>query len=449
MQIDLEQLLRAANLAGALSGTNGREKKLSLSTLTPLFGCAPLFGRDLTNPLLSLTIGDDNFLDWLGWRANNECNQFAQLITYVAAAGTSNDDPTSGVAGACAPANGVEYGACKVLLPDKGRIKRRGPVRDITEVARRGPREQPVVMKDGTVIEDELVWTLTLAGMALRQDLKRLLITGNAANDNEFHGLERLVNTGYTDVTTGHRCTAMDSIVLDWGNRTMAETVSDANFISWLIAVVRRIRQRVAWAGLGGIAVGEQIIMLPSYLRDELLNAFTCWSVCPGGQYNEMNMNTLEARAKRDSLNGGLFGDGQIFVDGAPIPVIAYDWQAIGQSGDKFTGDVYVLTRSIGNTPVLWGQHIDMNTAAAAFEAESGQGVYQPTDNGRFLTYWDRENECVTATVVMRPNIYLGAPWAQARITDVAAKPLLGPLSPDPASAYYAEEYLAPAGSSV
>lgn len=449
MQIDLEQLLRAAQLSGALSGNlpsvRGKEASLTLSTMASLYGCCGLFEATDNAPLLSLTIEDEPFLTWLGWQPNNECRQFVKLLTYVGPAGTAVGSATSGVAAACDDANGVEFGTCEILLPDKGRIKRASPVRDLTENNRKLWAQQPLYTKDGQQITDELMWSLTMAGIAVKQDFKRLLITGNAANANQFSGLQALVNTGYVNVHDGRRCTAMDSTVLNWNSQLMSYKRNGVHtLVDYLIAIVRRIRLR-AMTHLGSIAVGDMVLMMPTFLRDDLLNVFTCWSVCPGQQYNEVSINTFEARQFRNSLNGGTFGMGQIFVDGEPVPIITYDWAAIGQAAPYFTGDIYVLTRRIGNIPVMWGQYIDMTDPAAAFEREAGYAHYKATDNGRFLVYWKTDNECVQGTVVLRPNIYLSAPWAQARIMNVAALTPLAPISPDPTSSYYAEEYLAKA----
>lgn len=458
MQIDLERLLLAAQASGALHGNTpgygggqvggmaSKEAALTLSALPSLYGTSGLFSMCGDNDLMSLTVESEPLLDWLGWRPNNEHRQFVKLISYIGPEGAAAGTETNGTGAACDDAAGVEYGAAEILLPDKGRIKRAGPTRDLTEIHRKLCDEHPVFMKDGQQITDDLLWAITLAGVAVRQDLKRLIITGNAANANEFSGLQTLVNTGYVNATDGRRVSAMDSIVVPWANNPMGHLLNGAHsLVDYLIAIVRRIRQRAMWANLGGVAVGDQVLVMPIYLRDCLLDAFTCWSVCPGAQYNEANLNTLEARGFRNTLNGGAYGMGQIFVDGTPVPIITYDWQAVGQSAPYFTGDIYVLTRRIGNVPVLWGQYVDMNQPAARFAEEAGFTHYRATDGGKFLAYWKTDNECVQTSVVMRPNLYVSAPWAQARITDVACQTALNPISPDPTSSYYAEEYISPA----
>jgi hypothetical protein len=411
--------------------------------MASLYGCCGLFDPCGSNDLLSLTLDSEPFLDWLGWRSNNECRQFVKLLTYIGPAGTAAGTEGTGAAAACDDAAGVEFGSCELLLPDKGRIKRAGPVRDLTENNRKVCDEYPVFMKSGEQIGDELMWSVTLAGSALKQDLKRMVITGNASSANQFSGLNTLVNTGYVDATSGRRCSSMDSIVVNWASHVMGYALNGTHdLVDYLIDIVRRIRQRAMWSNLGGIAVGDMVLVMPSFLRDCLLDSFTCWSVCPGAQYNEANINTLEARTFRNTLNGGTYGQGQIFVDGTPVPIITYDWFSLSQAAPYFVGDIFVLTRRIGNVPTLWGQYLDMTEPAARFAEEAGYGHYRALDGGRFLAYWKTDNECTQATLVMRPNVYLSAPWACARIQNVACQRPLNPLSADPTSSYYAEEYL-------
>ena len=111
MQIDLERLLAVAQATGALNGNTpgygpmrlpqmrGKEASLTLSTMASLYGCCGLFDPCGSNDLLSLTLDSEPFLDWMGWRANNECRQFVKLLTYIGPAGTAAG--TEGTGGRC------------------------------------------------------------------------------------------------------------------------------------------------------------------------------------------------------------------------------------------------------------------------------------------------------------------------------------------------------------
>lgn len=456
MQIDSDVLMRA--LMNLALGTNTNVPSVgtkatyiprfgsdTISALPTMNGCCGLFDPCGDNDLLAFTLEGEKLLDWIGWKADNQCKQFVKMLSYAGPAGTAAGTEATGAIAACADAPTVEFGTCEVLLPDKGRIARAGPVRDLTENNRVICNEYPVFTKQGEQITDELMWALTLAGIAIKQDLKRMLISGNPNTTGEFAGLEALINTGYVDARDGRRCSAMDSYVLNWANNTMTATVGGFNLITYLIDIVRRIRTRAAWANLGGIGMGDQVLVMPSYLRDQLLDTFTFWSIEPGVAFNEVNFANYETRQFRNSLNGGTYGDGQIWVDGTVLPIICYDWHQMTQAAPNFIGDIYVLTRRVGNMPVLWGQYIDMNQPSASFNDKAGYAHYKATDGGKFLTYWKTDNTCTEATVLMRPNLYLSAPWAQARIQSVAAHRPLDPLNPDPTSSYFVEGFITPA----
>jgi len=451
LMLDLDRLLAAARLTGAIGGQGAmqgaqKEASLTLSTLPSWYGCCGLWSPGGANDLMSLAIEDEPFLSWLGFVPNDECKQFIKLLTYVGPAGTATNTEATGAAAACDDAPGVEFGTCEILLPDKGRLKRSTPVRDITENNRKPWESYPIATKDGQRITDELMWSMMMAGIVLKQDIKRMLITGNASNANQFSGLQALVNTGYRNMHDGRRCSAMDSTVLDWGSQAFSYKPNGVNgFADYLGAIIRRIKTRAMNSQLGLPGPDDMVLVMPSYLRDGLLDYWTCYTVCPGAQYNETNLNTYEARQYRLTLNGGAFGMGQVFVDGQSVPIIVYDWQTFGSAAPYWTGDIYVLTRAIGGLRVMTGQYIDMTNPANAFAEQIGYPHYRATDNGRFLTYSKTDNECVNATVLIRPNLWLNAPWAQARIMNVAAMTPLVPLSFDPTSSYYAEQYLNPA----
>jgi hypothetical protein len=450
LMMDSDVLMKAlVQLAQGQSHNPGygrKEATLTESTLPTFNGCCGLFDPCGNNDLLSFTVEGEKLLDWIGWKANNECKQFVKMLSYAGPAGTSTGAEATGAIAACAAAPGVEFGTCEVLLPDKGRIARTGPTRDLTENNLKICDTYPTFTKQGEQITDELMWSLTLAGIALKQDLKRMLISGNADTTGHFAGLEALVNTGYIDARFGRACSAMDSYVLNWGNHVASYALNGTHvLVDYLIDIIRRIRTRAAWANLGPIGAGDMILTMPSYLRDAILDTFTFYTIQAGVAYNEVNFANYETRAFRNSLNGGTYGDGQIFVDGLTIPIITYDWHPMTQAAPNFIGDIYVLTRRIGNMPVLWGQYIDMTQPANAFANQAGYAHYKATDGGKFLTYWKTDETCTEATVLMRPNLYLSAPWAQARIVGVAAQRPLAPINPDPTSSYFVEGTLAPA----
>jgi hypothetical protein len=409
--------------------------ELTLSDLATVYGCCGLFDMCADEDLMSLHFsGAEPFMDWLGWQGTNICVVKKEFISWV----RPDDDCSDGwVSNPCYDANSVEWGKCDFTLEDFGRIRREGPTRDVTRNDVRYCERQPRYRLDGTLVTDDREYDARVITEVIIQDLRKMVITGNATTAGQFDGLQRLVRNGYTNAN-GSACQMMDSMVVNWNGNTMAGgagiTVNgnaigaNFNFVDVLRAVYRRIRQRINWSPVLGaqqMREGNMILLMPDFLAECLLDFYTCWSVCDGRQYNEANLQTFEARMFRNNLVGGLYGAGTVSFDGFRIPIIAYDWEMIN---GPTTGDIYLLTGSVGNVKTLMGEYNDMRDPPSSY-SEAG---YYYTDGGRLLGWVKRDNTCVRQVLEMQPRMLAWAPWALARFQDVVCESVLDPLSPDP-----------------
>jgi hypothetical protein len=273
--------------------------------------------------------------------------------------------------------------------------------------------------------------------------LYRLLITGNhtvGTDDGLFDGLQQLVNTGYVN-THGERCCSMDSIVVDWNGNSLCDALIAGHGATWngaaiangfrfvdvLLAVYRRIRRRLAHAPAltAPLRTGDMILLMPQSWADCLLNCFTCWSVCPEDSDIFAFLSTFEGRTFRDNLNGGMFGAGRIFLDGFEVPIMPYDWSMF--TGGSRNADAYLLTNNVGGQKLIQGQYNDMKLAAS-----KKPEIWDYTDGGRFLTWYNNDETCYERQVEFQPRLLAWAPWAQARFIDLNCSQPGGPLSADP-----------------
>jgi len=413
-----------------------QKQRLTESTLATIYGCCGLFDMCADQDLMSLSFeGTSKFLDWLGWERTNICVVKKSFITWVRPEYTGGRATAGYLADPCAEPNSVQWGECDFTLEDWGRLRRAGPVRDITKTDVRYCEAQPRYRLDGSPISDDREYDMVIATEVLLQDLKRLIVTGNGATGGQFDGLQQLVATGYVN-SAGRRCEIMDSIVVDWNSNGTDggagvtwngnAVAATFNLVDVLLAIYRRIVQRISWApplAARGLAVGDIAIVMPTGFIDCLLNAYTCWRVCDGGQYDETVLNSLEGRQFRDTLNGGMFGAGRIFLHGFEVPIIPYDW---GLINGPTTFDMYVLTGQVGAIKLVQGQYNDMAPVTKA----RPDRYY--TDGGRLLTWSDDDETCERQVVEMQPRLLCWAPWAQARIQNVRCATVAGPLSPDP-----------------
>ena len=395
------------------------------------FGCCDFFDRCGDGDMMSLHYaGRLPLLDWMGFNVSDECYKVMEFISYVRPEYDEGTPSGGYISSPCDDPNSIEYGSCKITVEDFGRYGRLGPIRDIMK-PKKYCLTDPVWRLDGTRVGSEKEWDMRFLMDQIIADVSKHLITGNATTGGQFDGLERWVKTGYS-------CSIIDSIVIDWNGNPMSggngitwngnAVANTYNFVDVLLAGFRRIKQRITWnlrLATQTVNVGDMIIMLPNSMIDCLLDHYTCWSVCDGSQYNEVALQSYEARQFRNGLLGGMFGNGQITLDGQIIPILGYDWDLI--KGPK-TGDIYFLTGALGNFRVWDGEHINANVAVAE---HGGQGYFS-SDGGRVLWREDTDNECFTVKGWIHPRLFCRAPWMQIRFQDVQCDTPGGFISPDP-----------------
>lgn len=419
-----------------------KETSLTANTST-LYGCTSLFGLCGPDEVIGLSLMDDKLSAWMEWFPNDVCEQFVKFLTYADVEGTAAGSPQTTAGAACDDPPKSEKGTFEIFLGDKGLLRVSGEPVVLTKIGERKCDKQPIYTlpfagaPGGVRIDNDLDFEAIVAAEALKNDLSRHLITGDKGTTGEFDGLEQLVNTGYVDIKTGTTNSGIDSLVVAWSNDNFDGAVNGkGNIISWVIALVRRIRQRVQMAGRGTIAVGDLVLVMTTEMRDAFLDAFACYGLCTPSAYNEIFRDNLAVREFRDQFNGGLFGDGYITVDGIAVPIVTHDWLPRTQSGTKHVSDIYILTRRMGASRVLYGQYHPM-TQGVDKAREFGAGHYRLMQGDRLVQWIKWDNLCVQTSLAVKPNIYLSAPWAQARITNVGVDPLLDPISLDPQSSYF------------
>jgi len=410
-------------------GNFKRKQDLTPTTVT-LYASCGLFSVCGPDSVLSRVITDDQFTEWLGFRENHDEYQFIKTLDWVGPYGTADHDPTHAAGDACDDPASVEWGTCEFLI-EKGLLRQCGDPLDITKVGERYCDKQPLYTIDGMQIDNDIEWQSILSGLVLNGELNRYLIVGNKAVDGEFDGLEQLVNTGYVDVHTGQACTPVDSIVSDWNYAAMSATLLERIF-----AYIRRIKMRAK--KMGGVARDDMIIMLPSFLRDCLMETWVCYGIC-----DETGDSTSrwETRDRNERYVGkGTYGDGYITVDGVDVDILTNDNIPLTSVAPYFCSDIYILTRRLGNIPVMFGQFQDMRLGDRALQNAMGtQGFtkYITTDMGRFIHWVKTDNLCIQVCSAIKPALYLAAPWAQARIDNVCCQ-VQGGLSPEiPQSCQY------------
>jgi hypothetical protein len=416
-----------------------------------IYNCCGLFDLCGDADLMSLSFeGAVPFLDWLTWQPTLVCEIVRNFITWVRPERANGVASPGWICNPCDDPYGTQWGSCGFKLDHFGRLRRSGPVREAPRSKMILCENQPRYRLDGQMIVDDLEFDMRLAMEVLMQDLKRMVITGNHATCGQFDGLVQYVKTGYVDPSTGHRCTSMDSFVVNWNGNDMGALPgghgatlngqaipTGTNFVDLLLWLWQAIRTRIGLSpqlASQTLTPGDVVLVMPSWMIRCLLDQYTCWSVCA----NSIN-DTYEARTFRNNLNGGMFGYGEIQLDGFRIPLIGYDW---GLQSGPTRGDIYMLTGSIGTTRLLNGQYLDMRGAPGAWP----EALFNVTDGGRVLQWAERQHTCMQRIVEMQPRILSWAPWAQARIEEVVCHGIGLPIVADPENtSFFPEKSFIPA----
>jgi len=424
-------------------------KRLTLSSSATPFGSA--YFDHCADEILSLTYrGTLGLLDWFRWNVTDEMYRTVEFITYRRPEQSQGSDTAGYQSDPCAEPNSWEYGTRKLTVEDFGRITRAGPTREIMKPTRYC-KTQPRYRLDGSMVDSEQEWDILHTTDQILDDMRKLIVIGNSAVGGQFDGLQQWVSTSHG--------APLNSWVVDWNSNPMSggsgitvngnAIAATFDIIDVLQSIFRRIMQRKSWSPVFSgtpVALGDMILVLPTFARDCLLDFYTCWSVCAGAEYSPVNLQTYEARQFRDNLisaenPANLFGHGYITLDGVTIPLLAHDWELIN-GPTRF--DMYFLTGQLGGRPIWEGEFLDADVALQQFQsalpANLTPGDYFTLDGGRMLGKYETDNECYKLKLWHHPRLFCYAPWMQIRFQDVQCGSPVDPLSPDPAeTSFYPE----------
>ncbi len=423
-QISVEDLIKALDYASKNKMNAGYRDDFTVTqgNLGETWYGNGLFSFCGDNDIVSLVVEDRAFLNWLQWIPNNEIHRVVKAVTWRGPEGVEfgGDGCTSGaMTDICARPNSVEWGKCEYQL-GKGLYGRCGQPVGALNQGLRYCNAEPIYRVNGTLIDNDAEWQIALAAGVLHDDLSRDLIVGNSANPGEMDGLEQLVREGYSDYRTHLKCDQLDSIVKDWSNAS-----ADCALLDCIAEIIERIIRRSSSVGSINVAT-DMVIMVPTFLRNCLAKqAACCTSPCASGAHDQAYI-WIDGRQVRadynEYLRGGANGDGWIPVNGRMVSFLVNDWipfaSCPGGGANNYVSDIYILTRRIGNRTVLRGEFQDLRASAALMQEYFGDN-YRITDGGKFLLWSVKDNLCFKTCLVTRAGLYLSAPWAQARITDV------------------------------
>ena len=410
-----------------------------------------LFDLCGNNDLVSLSLfgAYNKAIDAIGVVTSEVQHIHEDMIVYVSASGAAAGSPTTGVhVYPCDAGYSVEAGGCVFELTGWGRLRRTSAVRDVTDVIEKYCEKQPIYDIAGNTIANDYEWDVVRLMSVIIHDFQRLFITGNNAVPGEADGLEQLVTYGYENPDTDEPCTSMDATVVDWNGNAICPTdgadgvtvngaaITDGyQMFDVVKSFLRRTAQRVNMSSLVGAPL--HIGLATTEMINCMINCYVCDIVCGS---DVERMDSAEARLEIARLRQEFGANSAIILtfEGYPVIFYAYDWEL----HDAVSGfdDIYILTPSVGNTPLVRTQIKKMSRALDITD-KSGT-MFRVTDQDRILSWESWDHTCYTVSAEMQWRVYMNAPWAQMRIMNVSCDTPLGGISGDPLSDLFIEQNL-------
>lgn len=434
-------VLDAAKVVG-----NDVFKETTISQISPknIYGRNSIFDACAAGDIFGLQVQTNSFLQWIGWRPNRFYRKRVDFIAWWGPSGTAAGTPVSFAGAPCDDPNGWEYGAAGYEMLHKSWYHIAGDPLDPHTLGLDNRCEtSPRYRINGQMITDDVEWQMNGIMNVLQQNVRRDVIHGSHNNAYEMDGLENLIRTGITD-DGGHATPMLDSILVNWASDDLDGTANGfGNFFEYLDEVVTEIEWRST--ALGTILETDMILMVPRFMATALLDAYACYTTCGVTSTNDITDQALRAqqRAERRALNGGPLFDGNTAVgyihlkSGRRLPILVEDTIDISRNGASYCGDIYLLTRRIGATDVLQGEYLDLRRYENAVKRADPNFRVRTDAAGRFAIKGKEDNWCWVVQLGTSPELYLSAPWAQARISNVCVARSRQPLVGDPYQPLY------------
>jgi hypothetical protein len=353
-----------------------------------------------------------------------------------------------GAGNPCDSPYGWEHGNCGYDLCHTAWYHRAGDALNPQTIVQDRCETSPRYRLNGQQIMDDMEWQMNGLMNVLKQDVIHDLVHGSHANPFEMNGLESIIRTGYTSADDTP-CSQVDSQLVAWNHDNLDGELNNlGNFFDYLDELVTEIEWRSQ--GIGTISETDMILLTSRFMATCLLDAFACYTTCGRTTVNQDmwagDAGITEAalrgaqRAARMALNAGPLYDGANAVgyiqlkSGRRLPIIVDDAIEFEKQEAGYCTDIYLLTRRIGSMDVLYGEYLDMRTYENRVKAQFPTGTFtaRADSAGRFVTKGKEENWCVQLMMGTSTELYISAPWAQARISDVCCARKRVPLSGDP-----------------
>lgn len=336
-----------------------------------------------------------------------------------------------------------------------GRITNRGEHMDlrlINQIASTSPWI-PEPARDPNFIGSEIGMKMFMLGLELERVIERMIFTGNGVQGNgfsQFLGLESLVNTGLVGAIGGGLVPALDSTIVNWGNKMLDETATvngkDVNIVELLSSLLYFVESRAEDTGLAPV---QYAIVMPRDLFWLLTEVWPCQYLSTGCNIPITSANRemllVATGAEQTNIRDDYRNRSYLMINGNPYPVITSEGMSQDAVSNGVSTDIYLLPLTAAGMRMLYMEHFDFNNPElASSTAQMPMGEITTSNNGVYVWTYERSELCWWYSATVRPRLVLRTPWLAARIQNIVYKPVyhtfdgfLGGLYPPPDGGLY------------
>lgn len=421
---------------------------------TYLYSEGGLFGSCKNDPvLINAMVGPYGYMGKLNWVGTDVQHPHVESLTYI---GTSGYDQS----GSCSDCGKPTIRRC-AQTSCFGRICQMTDEFAYDDIGLRANENVPtlafygnvtdpagnVIIGQGSQIDNAFLLSLGAAGYNLRRQTGVDIWTGNPAANvggRQFMtGFDMLINTGKEDSLTGMDCSALDSIIVNFGNQVVGAT-GVPSIYGQIRGAVRAIRYRITAAGFDEDAAVIDIVMHPT-MWDCVAEDVACNYGLHCANWSATNRNMINDSREAADMLTSIRNRMVIPVDGKDYPVtldngITVTNRPYGNDTARCSS-IYVITRILRGAPnggtITFGQYQDFNRTGARgdalFRQMTGNSWVKATDGGRFAIAGTTSGGfCADMRILSKTRVRMLMPQLAARITNVCCVNTIGPdMYPD------------------
>lgn len=298
------------------------------------------------------------------------------------------------------------------------------------------------------LFKNKLAKAVVELSLDFKRRYARLFFTGNPVNTAgstggylEYNGLDRIVNTGYSDTFTDQACSAADSIILNRAGANIQATsgTSVARYID-LYMQVKKLADDLQINDLELIWVMRyQKFLALTEVWPCTYQTMRCYTAAPNSDA-QIVVDGSEAVKMREDMRQGSY----LMINGDRVPVVIDNTLLeLNAGGGNFQSDTYLLpvkSSTLGGQ-LLYIDYFDYNGPNGMRDiiGQLGpQDEYRVSNDGRFAIFFLAGLAfCKQVMMRTRKRIILRVPFLAARIEDEQYAAYFSERSWEPGTSFF------------